>query len=88
MSDLMNQVSKDNIRADMNLLYAMMKFMAMILDLLQDSKVARETLAITAQGLSEQANTLLRDVGEYVSALPEDKRVSALDYRNGKEGDG
>lgn len=83
----MNKVSKDNIRAGMNLIFSMMKFMAMILDLLQDSKVARETLAITAQGLSEQADILLQDVGEYVSALSEDKRGSASDHRNEKAGD-
>ncbi len=83
----MNKITKENLRASMNLIFSMMKFMAMILDLLQDSKVARETLAITAQGLSEQADILLRDVGEYVSALSEDKRISALDHRNGKAGD-
>lgn len=88
MSELMNRISKDNLRSSMNLIFSMMKFMAMILDLLQDSKVARETLAITAQGLSEQADILLRDVGEYVSALSEGRRVSAPNHRNEEAGDG
>ena len=83
----MNKVCKDNIRASLNLLYSMMKFMNTVMDLVQGSQVARDTLAITAQGLSEQADLLLKDVGEYVSALSDDKRVSASDHRIEMAGD-
>lgn len=72
MSDLMNNVSKDNIRSEMNLIYTMMKFMSTILDMVPDSKIARDTLCSTAEGVFSQATDLYRDVGNYAAAIVDD----------------
>ena len=78
MSELMNKVSKENIRSSMNLCYSMMKFISMLLDLVQENPVARETLTITADGLFEQAAALYRDINAYAEAISKfNQRVSA-----------
>ncbi len=69
MSELMNKVSKDNIRASLNLLYSMMKFTSMLLDLAVDSQAARETLTDTASGLFEQTAVLFQDINAYAETL-------------------
>ncbi len=69
MSELMNKISKENIRAGMNLLYSMMKFLSMLLDLAVDSSAARETLTDTACGLFEQTAILFRDINAYAETL-------------------
>ena len=42
MPEIRNEVSKLNIRGQLNLIYAMMKLLASILNLVQDNKVARD----------------------------------------------
>ena len=69
MSGLMNNISKDNIRTSLNLLYTMMKFLSMLLDLAVDSQMARETLTDTASGLFEQTAVLFHDISTYAEAL-------------------
>ena len=56
MSELMNKVSKENIRASMNLIFTQMKFLSMLLDLAQDTPTACETLTVTAEGLFDYDN--------------------------------
>ena len=68
MPEIRNEVSKLNIRGQLNLIYAMMKLLASILNMVQDNKVARDTLCKTAEGLLEQASILYRDIGKYTAA--------------------
>ena len=68
MPEIRNEVSKLNIRGQLNLIYAMMKLLASILNMVQDNKVARDTLCKTAEGLLEQATILCRDIGKYTAA--------------------
>ena len=68
MPEIRNEVSKLNIRGQLNLIYAMMKLLASILNMVQDNKVARETLCKTAEGLLEQASILYQDIGKYTAA--------------------
>lgn len=72
MSEMMNKVSKENIRASLNLLYTMMKFLSMLLDLAVDSQAARETLTDTANGLFEQTALLFHDICMYAKALSDE----------------
>ncbi len=72
MSELMNKLSKENIRASLNLLYSMMKFTSMLLDLAVDSQAARETLTDTASGLFEQTAVLLHDINVYAERLSDE----------------
>ena len=67
MSDLMNSISKDNIRSEMNMIFTMLKFIATILDMVPDSHVARETLVSTAEGILNQVAELYRDIGIYAT---------------------
>ena len=69
MSEMMNKVSVDNIRTGMNLLYTMMKFIAMLLDLAPENSTARETLMDTASGLFEQTAVLFHDISAYAETL-------------------
>ncbi len=69
MSELMNKVSKENIRASLNLLYSMMKFLSMLLDLAADNQAARQTLTDTVSGLFEQSAVLFHDISAYADAL-------------------
>ena len=67
MPEIRNEVSKLNIRGQLNLIYAMSKLMASILNLVQDNKVARDTLCKTAEGMLEQMIILYRDIGNYTA---------------------
>ena len=67
MLETRNEVSKLNIRGQLNLIFAMMKLLASILNLVQDNKVARETLCKTAEGVLEQATILYHDIGKYTA---------------------
>lgn len=53
----------------MNLVYAMMRLLATILDLAQSSQIACDTLDSTAEGIFEQSAILYRDIKEYTSAV-------------------
>ena len=67
MPEVKNEVSKLNIRGQLNLIYAMSKLLASILNLVQDNKVARDTLLKTAEGMLEQVTILYRDIGNYIA---------------------
>ncbi len=69
MPEVRNEVSKLNIRGQLNLIYAMSKLLVSILNLVQDNKVARDTLCKTAEGMLEQATILYRDIGKYTAAV-------------------
>ena len=69
MPEIRNEVSKLNIRGQLNLIYAMMKLLASILNMVQDNKVARDTLCKTAEGLLEQATILYNDIGKYTDVV-------------------
>ena len=71
MPEIRNEVSKLNIRGQLNLIYAMSKLLVSILNLVQDNKVARDTLYKTAEGLLEQATILYHDIGKYTCAVSE-----------------
>lgn len=78
MSDLQNNISKMEIRGQANLIFTMMKFMITVLDMVKENPIARDTLVCMAEGVLEQASILHRDVGKYVSALPDtDEKASA-----------
>ena len=69
MSELKNDVSKSNIRTQMNLIFAMMRLLATILDLAIDSQMVCDTLDTTVEGIIEQTAILYRDVKEYTSVV-------------------
>ena len=69
MSEMLNDISKGGIRTQMNLIFAMMRFLATILDMAQNSQVACDTLDSTAEGIFEQAAILYRDIKDYTSAV-------------------
>lgn len=71
MSELKNDISKGCIRTQMNLIFAMMRLMATILDMAMNNKIACDTLDSTAEGVFEQAAILFRDIKEYTSAISE-----------------
>ena len=77
MSETMNKISKDSIRGQMNLLFAMMKFLSTVLDLALENQMACDTINSTAEAVFEQAAVLYRDVSEYTTELS----------RNTEEGD-
>ena len=67
MPEIRNEVSKLNIRGQLNLIYAMSKLLVSILNLVQDNKVARDTLLKTAEGMLEQMTIMHRDIGSYTA---------------------
>ena len=67
MPEVRHEVSKLNIRGQLNLIYAMSKLLVSILNLVQDNKVARDTLLKTADGMLEQVTILYRDIGNYIA---------------------
>lgn len=73
------ELSNDNIRGQMNLVYTMMRFIATLLSMAKDSPLARETISVTAEGLFEQCAILYRDISQYVelTSETEEERVSA-----------
>ena len=71
------EVSKGNIRSTMNLLYSMMKFLSVLLDLASENPLACETLAVTADGMFQQAAELYRDIHQFSEKVSEaEERVS------------
>ena len=67
MSEIRNEISKLNIRGQLNLIFAMSKLLVSILEMAPDSKVACDTLNKTAEGVFEQAAILYRDIEEYTT---------------------
>lgn len=69
MLQMKNDASKGNIRTQMNLIFAMMRLLATILDLAIDSQMVCDTLDTTVEGIIEQTAILYRDVKEYTSVV-------------------
>ena len=69
MPETRNEISKMNIRGQLNLIYALSKLLVSILNLAQENKVARDTLCKTAEGMLEQATILCRDIGRYTETV-------------------
>lgn len=67
MPETRNEISKLNIRGQLNLIYALSKLLVSILNLVQDNKIARDTLCKTAEGMLEQATVLYHDIGKYTA---------------------
>ena len=61
--------AKDDIRATMNLLYAVMRFISMLLDLAPDNQQAQETLVGTASSLFQQCAVLFHDISAYAETF-------------------
>ena len=72
MTKLMDKLSKENIRSSMNLVFTLMKFISMLLELAPDNVTARETLISTADSLFQQTAVLGCELNEYVKAMPVD----------------
>ncbi len=88
MSELKNDVSKGCIRTQMNLIYAMMRLLASVLDLAIDSELVCDTLSKTAEGIFEQAAILYRDIEDYTAAITDNRqRIQPICCRISKEGD-
>ena len=72
------EVNKGSIRSTMNLMYSMMRFLSVLLDLAQENPLACETLAVTADGLFQLGAELYRDINLYSEMVSEtEERVSA-----------
>ena len=71
MSETRNENCKEGIRTQLNLIFAMMRLLATILDMAPDNEMACATIISMAQGVSEQADVLCHDVGNYISELAE-----------------
>ena len=71
MSEVRNEISKMNIRGEMNLLYAMCKLIVSILDAAPDNAIACDTLRSTAESIFNQAAYLYGKVSEYTEDLHE-----------------
>lgn len=71
MSKLHNEIRKDVIRSQLNLIYAMSRLLVTILDMAPDNEIARETLLKVSEGVYEQAAVLYRDMETYTSAVSE-----------------
>lgn len=71
--------AKDNIRATMNLLYAVMRFISMLLDLVPDNQLAQETLVGTASSLFQQTAVLFHDISVFAE-MEKDTKGFQLQY--------
>ena len=71
MSEVRNEISKMNIRGELNLLYAMSKLIVSILDAAEDNQIACDTLKSTAESILNQAAYLYGKVNEYTDKLHE-----------------
>lgn len=66
---MQNEISKGGIRTQMNLIFAMMRLLATILNMAKSSQLACDTLDTTAESIFEQAAILYRDIRDYTSSI-------------------
>ena len=71
MSEIRNEVTKMNIRGELNLIFSMSKLIVTILDVAPDNTIACNTLRSTAEGILNQAAYLYSKVSEYTEDLYE-----------------
>ena len=65
MSSLRNEVSKLNIRGELNLLFSMSKMIVSIIDAAEDNRIACDTLRSVADALLNQAAYVCGKVNIY-----------------------
>lgn len=85
MSEPMNEISKLNIRTELNLIFALMKGLANILDMAIDLPVACSALKSGAQALFVQSGDLLTDVTRYADALNKGSALVNVEHECRKE---
>ncbi len=69
MSEVENTANKNNIRGQLNLVFASMKMLATILDLTANNQMAREAAATMAESIWKQSSMLQHDVGKYLDEI-------------------
>lgn len=69
MSEIRNDISKMNIRGELNLIFSMSKLIVAILDAAPDNAIACDTLRSTAESIMNQAAYLFGKVTEYTEDL-------------------
>ena len=69
MSEVRNEISKMNIREELNLLFSMSKLLVSILDAAEDNQIACDTLRTVSESLLNQAAYCCGKVCKYTEAL-------------------
>ena len=69
MSEMRNEVSKMNIRAELNLIFSMSKMVVSILDAAEDNQIACDTLRSVAESIMNQAAYVYGKVNTYTEGL-------------------
>lgn len=69
MSEIRNEISKMNIRGELNLLYTLSKLIVSILDAAEDNQIACETLRSVSESILYQAGYVYGKVNTYAEEL-------------------
>ena len=69
MTEIRNEVSKMDIRGELNTLYCMSRLIVSILDAAEDNKIACDTLRSVAEGILNQAAYMYGKVNAYAEDL-------------------
>ena len=69
MTEVRNEISKMNIRGELNLLFTMSKLIVAILDSAEDNEIACNTLRSVAESIFEQSAYLYSKVSLYADNL-------------------
>lgn len=73
MSEIRNEISKMNIRGELNLIYVMSKLIVSILDAAEDNQIACDTLRSVAESILNQAAYVYGKVNTYAEDLNAEK---------------
>lgn len=69
MSEIRNEISKMNIRGELNLIFAMSKLIVSILDAAEDNQIACDTLRSVSESILYQAGYLYGKVNTYAEDI-------------------
>jgi len=69
MSEMRNEVSKMNIRGELNLIFSMSKMIVSILDAAEDNQIACNALRSVAESIMNQAAYVYGKVNTYTEGL-------------------
>ena len=69
MSEIRNEISKMNIRGDLNLIFTMSKLVVSILDAAEDNEIACDTLRSVAESILNQAAYVYGKVNTYAENI-------------------
>ena len=69
MSEIRNEISKMNIRGELNLLFVMSKLIVSILDAAEDNEIACDTLLSVSESLMTQAAYLYGRISIYADEV-------------------